>query len=238
METIEILKEYLVAAAYVQMKRMVTSQLDLKVFPFTSQEVYRGQVERNKNGERIVYLFYKPFSEDLIKQIQKVLRNNKSVFWINVYSYMSYEVDNRNRRFPLKLLYLCGLRTGAVPDVRLVKCATTTFASPTDATKGRSQSTTSLPTVSNERADSIENAYKNNVTSDKIVGHIVKVFGKETKSKAFNMSQEYSISRNRIIYTLWKNILKSLSFSSETEIFEKNLDEAVNEFEVALFSNS
>ena len=73
METLEILKEYLIAAAYMQMKRMVASPLDLKIFPFTSQEVYRGQVEVNEDGEPVVHLLYKMFSEDLIKQIQKVL---------------------------------------------------------------------------------------------------------------------------------------------------------------------
>ena len=100
------------------------------------------------------------------------------------------------------------------------------------ARKPRSVSTASLPTVNIWQE---ENEHKNYVTVEKIVAYITKVFGKDSKSKGFNMSMEYAFNRNKIVSTLWKIILRSLNFSSDVELYEKKLDQPVNEFEAALF---
>lgn len=228
-ETSDLIKEYLIATSYIYMKRSVATALDLKVFPFTFYETYRGQVERNEHGERLVHLFYKNFSTDLIRQLRKVLHNNASPFWSNVYQYLCYEVEHRNKRFPLKLLYLASLST----ETFAAEVRKSMTSSETGAIKA--ESTNSLPELRVEQVEAKSNLHKNTVTMEKIVAYIVKIFGKETKSKAIKMCQEYASVRCKVVNTLWRIVLKSLNFESEDAIYSKSLNEPADEFELALF---
>jgi len=244
-ETFQLLKEYLLSASYVQMKKLVAYSVDAKVFPFTSQELYRGQVERNSNGNRTVFLFYKNFGDNLNKQLQKVLSKSTSIYWKNVYSLLSFEIEHRNKRFPIKALYLANSKSFLDTTCRRssINNSSVLHGSPITSlqeVRNRSvSSSSSLPVavVNNFDENEVSDTKRtNNIVSEILVNYLMKVYGNELKSKATNMCREYALNQNRSIYGLWKIALRSLEFHrNASSLVTKSLMIQPDTYEISLF---
>ena len=262
METADLIKEYLIAAPYYHLKKSVAHQFDLKPFPFTSQEVWRGQCERDENGNRIVFLYYKKFKSDLLNQILKQLSRNREDFWINIRSNLHLEGDKNFYRF-----HLHSLNSAAVDMDSSIRrssnfssysqsrqsMSTTNERSSTsrnlqhavrvneknDESKKENPKQSQLPreidsTKAAERQRS-EDAYKKYITVDKLVKHITKIQGSEVKPKAIKMSREYAEIRGKIMRSLWKCVMKSLNFSTDASVISVSLHLKPSQHEAALF---
>lgn len=232
-EVPHILNEYLVLAAYIQMKRVVVSPLDLKIFPFTCQDVYRGQVERRGNGERMLYLQYKEFTYDTVLQFQRILKKRKGAFWSNLLLHLSYEVENRNKRFPLSQLRY------AIVNSELKSNSKKLFLSQQQRRSvdlEKSLSAPSLRKLEISSRDTEDNDFRNDVCVDIIVSYVTRIFGRETRSKALNMCREYSTCRNKVITFLWKIVLKSLHLHKIMgDLMSVKLNEPITEADHKLF---
>ena len=246
-----MLKELLVLFPYVELKQSV-SLLDLKVFPFTTQSCYRGQVERNSSGHRDVYLSFKYFKEDLVLQIKKVLRDSKNVFWKELLKYLCFETDHRNRRVPLNIFYMVG-----------IEARQTVVSSPSKTlfTGRRNTSFVIVPrgghnassgggggmddsVLSVDKKMSIDdsafdetqriNNSLNTIATRCIVNYVTRFFGQETKPRVKELCVEYMRHRVDSISRLWKIILKALDKSDEVLRF-RTLSMPTDELEIAVF---
>lgn len=235
-ETVDLLKEYLVIVSYMQMKQLVALPLDLKIFPFTTQELFRGQVERDQKGRRIVFLCYKHFDDNLNRQIQKCLSKNKGLFWKSLYSFLTYEMEHGNKRFPLKLLETINIENLASSKNEMKK---STSSSNVIVSRLRSFSSGSnLPANLDKREEKEKmiTTNRNNLMLDKIISYVTKIFGKELKAKATNMCREYVLIRSKIILGLWRSILKSLDLQKEIEVITtEDITTPLNDEERNLF---
>ena len=244
-----MLKELLILFPYVELKQTVTL-LDLKIFPFTTQSCYRGQVERNSSGQRDVYLSFKYFKEDLVLQIQKVLRGSKNTFWKQLLKYLSFETDHRNRRVPLNIFYMVGIEAGeAVPTssskTLLTGRRNTSFVFiPQTALRNASGMDDSALSVDKIKKMSIDdsaldetdkvNESLNTIATRCIVNYVARYFGQETKPRVKELCAEYMKYRCDSINQLWKIILKALDKTDEIVRF-CNLSTPSDELEAAMF---
>lgn len=236
-DCMQMLKEYLLIVPYSHMKLMVNSPSDLKIFPFTTQGFYRGQVERDPDGHRDVYLSYKHFNTNLILQIQKVLQNKEDSFWKNVRTHLKYELNHKNNRVPLKLFPILAVDDDALKSATNHGRRYTDIMTTDDNTSDCDYSVVSFATVSDDNAldqDVKENERLNNLATECIVKYIAKNFGSETKGKASKMCHEYMERRNKTIMSLWKIVVKSLNNTDES-IRYKKLTAPIDEYELAIF---
>jgi len=242
-----MLKEYLVLAPFVEMKKLV-SIYDLRMFPFTTQSCYRGQVERNLQGHRDVYLSFKYFKKDLVAQIQKVLRSRQDSFWRNLIKYLTFESEYRNKRVLLKLFYLAAVdNTGCSSSLSKLAIATV------NNNKGRrntsfvivpSNNTSHGSSAQEERKRLIDdnaldenrklNEAVNSIATECLVNYVTRCYGRENKMRAQNVCQQYMEMRCGAIDQLWTYVLKALGSTDESLRF-KRLTSRASELEVAIF---
>lgn len=249
-----MLKEYLVLAPFVEMKKLV-SIYDLRMFPFTTQSCYRGQVERNSEGHRDIYLSFKYFKKDLVAQIQKVLRNRQDLFWKNLIKYMTFESEYRNKRVFLKLFYLAAVDNTETlsPSPSKLKAAV--------ANNNKGRRNTSFVIVPRQNAspgitgvddsavleetkhsiddNALDENHKlneaiNSIATSYLVNYVTRCYGRETKARAQNVCQQYAEVRCGSINQLWKCVLKALGSTDEALRFKK-LTSPASELEVAIF---
>ena len=248
-----MLKELLVLFPYVELKQSV-SLLDLKVFPFTTQSCYRGQVERNSSGHRDVYLSFKYFKEDLVLQIQKVLRDSQNSFWKELLKYLCFETDHRNRRLPLNIFYMVGIQASknvvTSPNKTLLTGRRNTSfvfvprGNSSPSRNGTGGGGLDDSTLSVDKKMSIDdsvfdetqrlNNSLNTIATRCIVNYVARFFGQETKPRVKELCAEYMKHRVDSISQLWKIILKSLDKSDESLRF-RTLAMPADELEIAIF---
>ena len=102
-ECSELLKEYLIACSYARMKQQLSYFL-LKPLPFTSFDPFRGQVERDREKKKTVFLSYKKFSKNLIDALLYLLKGIEREYWSYLQKNIQLSQDPNLARFPVKSL--------------------------------------------------------------------------------------------------------------------------------------
>ena len=236
-----VLKELMVLLPYATMKDSVTL-LDLKVLPFTTQSCYRGQVERNSSGIRDVYLSYKTFKEDLVRQIKKVLRGSQNTFWKELLKYLTFETDHRNRRVPLSLFYMIGIEARE-PVTQSNKTQRTGRRNTSFVFVPRNNSTAGMDRVNVDKLSIDDNILDetqwindtlNSIATRNIVNYVARHFGQETKPRVEELCAGYMEYRCESINQLWNDILKALDKTDDAVRFCR-LSTLPDELEMAIF---
>lgn len=235
----QMLKEFLILSPYVELKGIV-NQMDLKVYPLTTQSCYRGQVERNSEGHRDVYLSYKLFKNDLITQIRKVLRHCGDVFWKNVNKHMTFEDNYRNKRVPLNVFYMAAVNDIEKPMPSTVARAGRRNTSFLIVNRHDDDNVVTASQRDTAKDDSVlEDNRKTNERLNKLASHcfvnyLSKVFGEEMKNRAGNVCLQYMELRFESIIELWKIALHALGHTDECIRFS-GLNTPTGELEIAIF---
>ena len=103
LECSELISEYLIASSYAHMKQQL-SYAFLRPFPFTCLDLFRGQVERDRENQRAVFLTYKRFNKDLVDALLYLLKGKESEYWISLKQSLKISQDTNVKRFPFKSL--------------------------------------------------------------------------------------------------------------------------------------
>ncbi|XP_066929798.1 gamma-secretase-activating protein-like [Clytia hemisphaerica] len=241
-DSLLMLKEYLVLAPYVELRKSV-SLLDMKVFPFTTQSCYRGQVERNSSGRRDVYLSYKTFKEDLVIQIQKVFRCCLTGFWRTLLKIMTHESQYRNKRVSLSIFYMAGIDVeesaitfkaarGGRRNTSFVVIPRPSVGTLDDSTLHGVDKLSIDDSAIDEDRKFNENL--NAIATQLIANYVSRHFGQDMKPRIDDLCLNYMEHRCESIEQLWKVVLKSLDLSDEGVRF-CTLDTPSDELELAAF---
>ena len=253
LESIELLKEYILAYSYSHIKRQLNSKelQELQLLPMTGIEPFRGQIDRNKDRDRMCHLTYKPFHAELIDVLIRQLRKRESEYWTQLKSSLQLKTLKAFHRFPLKQLAF-----SAIPVDEYISVSphedrrTSIFSRLSPSRRGSSTPTNEARKDSEEegsplppRRESIrtndvlqsEDDIANRITTDKLTTHLTSCMPRDNKTKIFNISKEYAMSRGKIIKSLWKHASKALGYSSETQILHALLTERASAAECALF---
>ena len=108
-ECSDLLKEYLVAYSYANMKHQLSYFL-LKPLPFSCSESFRGLVERDRESQRSVFLSYRKFRRELIDVLLNLLRRKDKEYWSFLKQNIVMSQDSTCKRFPLQSLAFAGLQ--------------------------------------------------------------------------------------------------------------------------------
>lgn len=105
LECSDLVQEYLIATSYAHMKQQL-NLARLRPFPFTCLDVFRGQVEKDRENKTLVFLTYKKFTRDLADVLLYLLKGKDTEYWVALKETLKFSQDQNLRRLPVKNLSL------------------------------------------------------------------------------------------------------------------------------------
>eukprot|EP00794_Sanderia_malayensis_P014283 gene14283-15770_t len=225
-ECTELLKEYLIAFAYANMKKLLNKQNVLKALPISFSEPFRGQMERDRDNERAIIVTYKNFRRDIVDVLLRLLRGCNDDYWCALKENISLSRDENVKRFPIKQLAYVGLKVSQPhpPPLLLPKKTAVAKGTPELRRRAESRLSTRRGSYPHKKDDSRQSTLNDvqsqdeavvQVLVEKLSGHMVQCFPRENKGKIHNICLEYATCRAKVVKSFWRHVSKVLDYNPD-----------------------